>query len=81
MLSVQVTSISVKTSLLDNLIHISAYDGTSWINFEALNHTSQIKEMLILAGQALASNSGPVMIEYDTINGLNLFMGIIVTLA
>jgi hypothetical protein len=81
MLSVQAASIAVKTSLLDNLIHISVNDGTNHIYFEALNHTSQIKEMLILAGQALASNSGPVMIEYDTINGLNLFMGIIVTLA
>lgn len=80
MQTLSASSISVKTSLSDGLIHIQAHDGTNFIQFEALNYSSQITEMLILAGQGLKSSGGPVVIEYDTLNGLNLFMGIIATL-
>ncbi len=80
------TSLVVKTSLSDNLVSIMASDGTTSITFEALNYSSRIKEMLILAGQALASSNspstaGPLLIEYDTLNGLNLFVGIVAPLA
>lgn len=80
MQSLMPVSMIVKTSLSDSLIHISAYDGTNHTYFEAINYSSQIKEMLILAGQGLASNN-PLLIEYETLNGVNLFMGVIVTLA
>lgn len=75
-----VSSIIVNSTLSDNLINISASDGTNSIQFEALNHSSQIKEMLILAGQGLAAST-PLEVQYETLNGLNLFMGVTVMLA
>lgn len=80
------TSLSVQSSLTNNLITISASDGTTFITFEAVNHSSQVKEMLILAGQALASAgspnaSGPLLIEYETVGSANHFKGVIAPLA
>lgn len=80
------TSINVQTSLTNNLITIAATDGTTFITFEAINHSSQVKEMLILAGQALASAgspnaSGPLLIEYETVGSANHFKGVIAPLA
>ncbi|CDH18614.1 hypothetical protein KKJ06_15495 [Xenorhabdus bovienii] len=85
MLNILPTSILVKT-LPNNKIGFTARNATTVINFEPLDYTSEIGNTLILAGQALiTANSnnapGPFLIEYETRNGLNFYVGMIIPIA
>lgn len=86
MLSFFPTSILVKLNSSNTHVEIQAHDGTNTITFEPALYSSRLIEELTLAGQALASSSsssapGPLVIEYDTLGTLNLYMGVIVPLA
>ncbi|OTA15745.1 hypothetical protein Xvie_02599 [Xenorhabdus vietnamensis] len=85
MLNILPTSIEIK-ALLNNKIAFIARNATTVVNFEPLDYTPEIGNTLILAGQALiTANShnapGPFLIEYETLNGLNLYMGMIIPIA
>lgn len=71
------SSFIVKNSLTNSTVNILASNPTGNIIFEALTYSSQVNDLLTLAGQALAASTPttppePVEFVYETLNGLNL---------